>query len=563
VALLGWMTACVAGTEHVPTKAAPPLHEIEAGDDPDRIAGTVRETPAEPSLAGTLAEAREREAFERVASAERKRTAGDGKGCVAELDAYDRLAPQWRSKSTEPLEYGLMRAECLMLAGQCEAGRVLARRYLARIHPEHSAAHTESSVDSMVAGTCGPEADTPLDRLIVALSVLRQGAKNGQMTATACVSALDRGVAALPHTTPRDANDRLVIEAGWALATDGARCIARAGECITAWQRFPALFDVWVRSERIDGANDPDDVRAAFDHATEGECVGRYSGPLTPPEELAHAIEGLEWAKEHRSFPVTAEFCADLADHGVRALHSLRGDSSNFVKDGSMRLLIEGTRCFVRTEDCASARTFFVELSRERDPQNDLLGIEDAYISFERPNANACEKAFISRLTPDEQLIHAMAILSVTDECGSAFDALVNAVAAVLDPELRKQYQTELELRPFRCFAYAGQCVEAWNAYRITNQWQDNPRNDEHLRDDFTSLASGYCPTVMEPGLSPAEQYWAAIVHMRAGDVRSLAKCKALQRHAKRTASAVQVPPHGHEVDPDSAFAACKKRLRD
>jgi hypothetical protein len=62
--------------------------------------------------------------------AETKLSAGDGQGCLSELDAHDRLDPRPDSQSTNPVSWvrARVRAACLILAGKCEAGRQLFRK---------------------------------------------------------------------------------------------------------------------------------------------------------------------------------------------------------------------------------------------------------------------------------------------------------------------------------------------------------------------------------------------------------------------------------------------------
>ncbi|MBK8241603.1 MAG: hypothetical protein IPK74_39345 [Deltaproteobacteria bacterium] len=67
------------------------------------------------------------EAFAHFEAAQRKMGAGDGKGCLKELDAHDKLDA--KHKSDDPRSgYGYMRGQCLMIAGQCDAGKNLIRK---------------------------------------------------------------------------------------------------------------------------------------------------------------------------------------------------------------------------------------------------------------------------------------------------------------------------------------------------------------------------------------------------------------------------------------------------
>ena len=63
--------------------------------------------------------------------AETKLGARDGKGCLAELDEHDRLDPRPSGISTSAgASLASARARCLMLAGQCPAGKDAFRKAL-------------------------------------------------------------------------------------------------------------------------------------------------------------------------------------------------------------------------------------------------------------------------------------------------------------------------------------------------------------------------------------------------------------------------------------------------
>ena len=61
-------------------------------------------------------------------SAMTKANNGDGKGCLDDLNAYDKLDPT--RPSTDPkVSYSHTRSRCLMLAGKCDAGKKLMTDY--------------------------------------------------------------------------------------------------------------------------------------------------------------------------------------------------------------------------------------------------------------------------------------------------------------------------------------------------------------------------------------------------------------------------------------------------
>jgi hypothetical protein len=129
------VSACRADSvKEVPTCKAPirlMLRAISEGDDPQAN----QKTPA-PSNVEQKVNAIEDARAHRYAAQEKSR-ARDGKGCLDELDKSDQLDPRPHMLSTYP-EHAWMRAECLMMAGQCDAGK-----RLMRIH--HEAKKTPAS----------------------------------------------------------------------------------------------------------------------------------------------------------------------------------------------------------------------------------------------------------------------------------------------------------------------------------------------------------------------------------------------------------------------------------
>ena len=83
----------------------------------------------------------------------------DGKSCLAALDAYDRSPARTLPESTD-LDggYAGVRSTCLMLTGDCEAGRRLYRAWLPRHSPDSmDDALFESAADSVMKQYCVPK----------------------------------------------------------------------------------------------------------------------------------------------------------------------------------------------------------------------------------------------------------------------------------------------------------------------------------------------------------------------------------------------------------------------
>ncbi|MCW5830908.1 MAG: hypothetical protein KIS78_00450 [Labilithrix sp.] len=551
-------SASEAATCKVPIRLT--LREIEPGDNPDARAAIAPETPDALNLAGKIQEdnTRSREANERLASAQRKSNARDGKGCLAELDAFDRLEKRPGAQSTEPKGFGSLRAQCLMIAGQCSAGRALSRRSIEARGTRESASEIDRQVDAQVGMYCGSGAKEPRDQLLVALHVLNDGATRERTTPKACLAAIDTGSAVLSKVQPRDEEDRAVKGAPRTLAEYGTRCLARAGDCPTAWKRFAALQDQWIRAEKLQWRTEAVDRRGSFESATYGECVGKDSGPLTPMEELALADKQLDWAASHSTTEATVALCKGLIARGKRALASLRDDRSDYVKYGAANVGKHGALCLAKAGDCSQARAHFIEQYRAERAERSMLDAEDAYAGIF--NRTACASTLEAGLAPADAVANALRVLrqarGEAKTCASAWSALKTNMARMTDAALRKKYEHDLQRRSLDCFDSALDCDAAWTAYKTANAWRSKPLDDRDLRASFTSSASK-CADTTAPGLTAAEQYWAAISQMERNEKKPTAKCAALYQTAKRTASSVTVRKGSSHDDPDYAYATC------
>ncbi|OJY30488.1 MAG: hypothetical protein BGO98_27630 [Myxococcales bacterium 68-20] len=558
-------SASEVATCKVPIRLA--LREIEPGDSPDAQAAVAPETPDALNLAGKIQQdnTRSREANERLASAQRKANARDGKGCLTELDAFDRLEKRPGAQSTEAKGLGFLRAQCLMLAGQCSAGRELSRRSMEARGTGESASAIDRQVDGQVGMACGTGAKEPRDQLLVALHVLNEGASRERTTPKACLAAIDSGSLALPKVQPRDEEDRAVKGAARTLAEYGTKCLARAGDCPTAWKRFPTLQDQWIRAENLQWRTEAADRRSSFESATYGECVGKDSGPLSPVEELALADKQLDWAASHSTTVATVALCKGLIARGKRALASLRDDRSDYVKLGGRSVGKQGALCLAKAGDCSQARAHFIEQYRAERPDRSMLDAEDAYAGA--LGRGACVTTLeAGKLPPADAVANALRVLregrGEPKSCAPAWNVLKSTMPGMNDAALRKKYEHEIHRRPLDCFDAALDCNAAWTAYKTANAWRSKPLDDRELRASFTSFASK-CVDTTAPGLSAAEQYWAAISQLERNEKKSKDKCRVLYQTAKRTSSAVTLRKGNSQDDPDYAYATCLGRAGD
>jgi hypothetical protein len=218
------------------------LREISEGDSVETAEAQAPETPEAKNLAGKLLARTDREhkAAEHAEAGRMKANSRDGRGCLAELDEHDKLDPRPEGMSTTMgSAYSSMRGQCLMLAGQCAAGKLMFRRSLeknagANMGPEQ----LDKAADAYASMNCQGGSMSPRDQLLKALFELQQGAYMQKKTTAACDAAYQTAKRLVPTVKPNDDDDSQVKMAGASLRTTAPACFAKAGDCDSAWSSW-------------------------------------------------------------------------------------------------------------------------------------------------------------------------------------------------------------------------------------------------------------------------------------------------------------------------------------
>ncbi|MEA2746667.1 MAG: hypothetical protein QOI41_810, partial [Myxococcales bacterium] len=215
------------------------LREIDGGSDPDAKAAVAPETPDALNLAGKVDAKMKRneKAQGHMDAARAKSNARDGKGCIAELNAADKLDPRPGVVSTNPSSYwSSMRANCLMMAGQCPAGRQMMRKFMeANMSGQMGPEAIDTSVDAIASRYCQGGSLSPRDQLLAANEALRVGASTKKDPAY-CNQSYERVKKYAASVTPNGPDDTMVTYAQQAdQELQAAHCLSRAGDCGAAW----------------------------------------------------------------------------------------------------------------------------------------------------------------------------------------------------------------------------------------------------------------------------------------------------------------------------------------
>lgn len=250
------------------------LREIQTGADPEREAQKAPDTDASLNAAGAIASQLKMsdEARAHMDSAWEKSRANDGKGCLKELDAHDKLDP--KHKSTDPKGgLGMTRPICLMQAGQCDAGKQLLRKVLEGLsESDASATNIDQSVDGVASRYCQGANMSQRDQYLKALNTMANSGVRKVDSAT-CKSSYETMKRLKDVVKPRDENDHQVIDAERLMLPHATRCFENAGDCDTAWKVFLAEFPT-TGEEKLD-AETKKKIRISQFEAYARGCKGK------------------------------------------------------------------------------------------------------------------------------------------------------------------------------------------------------------------------------------------------------------------------------------------------
>jgi hypothetical protein len=265
-------TAKETDTCRVPIRLT--LREISEEASADAKAAQAPDTPESLNLAGKIQASndRERKAGAFFSSATAKLRARDGKGCLDDLDQHDQLDPRPEFLSTNPGASGIMRAMCIMLAGQCAAGKALYRKSLEKATGGQTAPDAlDANVDSTAANHCQGGTMTPREQLLKTIADLHRMIAMAKPDSTSCKDTIAtiKRLAPLVKATddPADVQIKLLPQS---LRSNGTSCYARAGDCDAAWafwQSEPDPLAVPNAFARPEAA-----LKAQFQAATRSKC---------------------------------------------------------------------------------------------------------------------------------------------------------------------------------------------------------------------------------------------------------------------------------------------------
>ena len=244
------------------------LREISNEENPDVTASQAPETPDAANLAGKLkAETdKEKKAAEHLQTAQQKLASRDGKSCIAELDNHDKLDPRPMGLSTNPKAGAapMFRAQCLMLAGQCSAGKQMFRKQQeASQGASADGDQIDKFVDVIAGKFCQGGTMSDRDQFLKARMTLTEGAWQGKKDVATCQAAYQTIMRLRTTVKPKDDEDSLVKDPLMFLLTAAPTCLARAGDCDASYKAYAEIASEQYKDQKW--SKDPAQLRRNFE----------------------------------------------------------------------------------------------------------------------------------------------------------------------------------------------------------------------------------------------------------------------------------------------------------
>jgi hypothetical protein len=444
------------------------LREITDGESPTAQAAKAPETPEALNLASRLQATTdaERKAGEHYMAAQTKLNAGDGRGCLAELDEHDRLDSRAAGLSTKPGAAGTMRALCLMQAGQCDAGKQLARKSYEAMGTV-GADQIDRMIDGQTATYCkDPKNDR--DRFLRSLQVL---ARQERVTAAECQKAYDTAKRLVSSIKPRDNYDP-AYDAPRRIADSAPACFARAGDCKAAWSAAREQSDA-LDEQR---GQTPDDARRRrlMVSATGERCVEKDQGPLSDAETLARSIVELDSVR--RTQPPSTAFCTSRVEKARPAVQRVAARTPDEGKRRARELADKAASCLATADDCKTAWRTYADLSRSFADAN-VKEFERSTRNGFRERAGECAFKPQGVTAPNETILWAAGVLEDGARskveprvCQSAYETAKRAAPQWSgDRKINSEWHygtRDIPRYVGRCLQRAVDCKAAWTTYK-------------------------------------------------------------------------------------------------
>ena len=234
------------------------LREIRDGESPE-VQAMAKPDDAASLTAAAAVDAKVEmtaEARAHLDAAMAKIASGDGKGCLAELDAHDKLDPNHKSTDPKNASFATYRAQCIMMSGKCDAGKALmAKAAEAAPNPASTPESNERWVEVTAMQFCQGDSMSERDQLLKVNYELSQAAASGKPEVKYCEERLAKAKKLMPKVKPRDDDDHMMVSMDYSIFNYAPGCFVRAGDCDKAFKAYRDTVPARMR-EAWDGIKD-------------------------------------------------------------------------------------------------------------------------------------------------------------------------------------------------------------------------------------------------------------------------------------------------------------------
>lgn len=215
------------------------LRSIKGGADPDmRTADTDESLNAAGKVGARVDESEAARGYRQ--SAEVKMNAGDGKGCLEDLDKHDKANPKHQSTDPKSGQIADWRGQCLMLSGKCKLGKEVSAKAIQAVRGDTVSLDKINQIVDVYAGQKCRGGDTDAKTRVMGALDLLSRSYGEKLDPKQCREAYNTVKKEGPKVKDPNSDQLRLRDPTGNLGVNGAMCMAMAGDCK---QSFELLSD--------------------------------------------------------------------------------------------------------------------------------------------------------------------------------------------------------------------------------------------------------------------------------------------------------------------------------
>jgi hypothetical protein len=244
------------------------LRPVTAGENPKQEADRAPDTDASLNAAAQIEMKIEAtgKAGQLLEAARERLNAKDGKACLAELDKYDKIEPKKQSTDPKSGMPSLTRGQCLMIAGKCEPGKVMVRKWMENNNSTGMGSDQIDQVVSSYVSMWCQGALPPRDAVKKAFYELTMGMAS-KKSPKECQDnyATVRKLGPTLKLNEDEDDDKMILDQLKNSYYYAGSCLVKAGDCGAAWKAFTSGYPVENLANVKDQATKDSIIKSNFE----------------------------------------------------------------------------------------------------------------------------------------------------------------------------------------------------------------------------------------------------------------------------------------------------------